>query len=188
MDNDAFKIYFNWSLNALMPVNSGAADEYMRQNREPIVSIAHTLLKMINYEPQPIFRGLLMKHPDLLEISPRNGYEYLSFTDDEKVAEHFSNINGFGAEYAGFLDTAKQLGTYGYVIEYTPKFSEVLFHYKLLDMLPYAVALTNVLGMDGKKEIKEIKKQREIMILQPKEPFSKIILKHNAYAHNTHKD
>lgn len=161
------KIYFNWSANVLMPLHPGAADTYLKEYRNVIIKVAQKLLKQISYAPTPIYRGIILKKP-VTAIMPHKSMEYLSFSDDPSVAKYFADINGFGSE---ILNVAKQLGQYGYFIEYTPRADDVLFHHHFLSFLPYAEAFT-LLRMDGQLEVESLKMQKEIVILQPKEPFT----------------
>lgn len=162
-------IYFNWSANALVPVNPGAADTYLKENRPVILKIAQFLLQHLHYIPTRVYRGIILKEP-VTVVAPKKGLEYLSFSADRKVAEHFADVKGFGSDV---VNVAAQLGTHGYVIEYSPKISEVLFHYHLLSRFPYAQAF-NSLGIDGHQEVEFLKSQQEIMILQPQDPFTTI--------------
>jgi hypothetical protein len=168
------KTYFNWSANALCPVNPGAADRFLKENQTAILTTAQKLLKLVRYVPGLIYRGILLKQP-VNEIVPHERLEYLSFSTDRSVAEHFADINGFGSEV---MDLAARLGNHGYIIEYTPNISEVLFHHHLLSVLPYAEAFSQ-LGMDGTSEVEGLKSQKEVTILQPELPFRKITEKVN---------
>ena len=163
------QIYFNWSANALMPVRPGAADTFLKKNRFTILKVAQKLLVQVNYTSGPIYRGVILRHP-VESIVPREGLQYLSFSADRSVAEHFADIKGFGNN---IVDVADQLGEHGYVIEYTPNDNEILFHYRFLSILPYAEAYT-FLNMDGRSEVDGLRKQKEITILQPNEPFMNI--------------
>jgi hypothetical protein len=165
-----FKIYFNWSANALMPVNSGAADGYLSENKNAILRVAKHLLQQIGYEPHTIYRGLLMKD-EVSVIPPREGMQYCSFSESYDVALHFADPDGFGAIV---LDNRKMLGEHGYLIEYTPQLSEVLFHYSFLSILPYDEAFTQILNLDGATEVEGLKEQKEIIIQQPALPFTQI--------------
>lgn len=162
-------IYFNWSCNALMPINSGAADIYLVRNKYVIEKTARELLQSIGYTPQKLYRGIILREP-ATAIQPDNRYQYISFTTDIKVAEHFADVNGFGSN---LVNVAEQLGEYGYVIEYTPTPEEILFHYKLFELLPYAEAF-ELIGIDGKGEVDSLMKQKEIMIRQPGKPLTNI--------------
>ena len=167
--NGDLTTYFNWSANALCPINPKANDIYLQSNQSAIFQVAQQLLQDIHYRPRPIYRGIILKEP-ILSLKPHRNLKYLSFSDDLEVAQYFADVNGFGSQH---VDVATQLGTYGYVIEYTPKLNEVLFHYDLLSILPYAEAFS-LLGMHGEYEIQSITWQKEIMILQPNEPFTNI--------------
>lgn len=164
------QIYFNWSANALMPLCPGAADAYLKENRSTITKVAQLLLEQVDYCSGPIYRGIILKHP-VNSIMPHRHLQFLSFSTERSVAEHFADIKGFGSEV---LNVAEQLGEYGYVIEYTPNVSEILFQYSFLSILPYSEAFA-LLGMDGPTEVDGLKKQQEIIILQPQEPFRNII-------------
>ena len=163
------KIYFNWSANALVPLNPGAADVYLKENRSTIFDIAQMLLGWMNYAPTLIYRGVILRYPTNT-ILPNDNLQYLSFSTERSVAEYFADVNGFGSDLINVVD---QLGEYGYVIEYTPKLTEILFHYEFLSILPYEEAFA-LLGMAGRFEVNGLKKQKEIIILQPDEPFYNI--------------
>ncbi len=163
------RIYFNWSANALFPINGPAADVFLKANKQTILQEAQKLLQQIEYHPGPIYRGILLK-TQLAAIPPHDRLQYLSFSTDRSFAEYAADINGFGA---GLIDLAGRLGRHGYVIEYTPKVQEVLFHYDFLSILPYAEAFS-LLGMDGHQEVDSLRQQREIMILQPQDPFTQL--------------
>lgn len=163
------KTYFNWSANVLIPFHPGAADVYLTKNRSPILKIAQLLLKHIHYDPGHIYRGIILKEP-VKKITPHENLQYLSFSANRSVAEHFADINGFGSD---ILDVAAHLGHYGYIIEYTPRITEVLFHYRFLSILPYVEAFS-LLGMNGISQVEALRKQEEITIIQPSEPFSNI--------------
>lgn len=164
------KTYFTWSANALMPISPGAADVYLELHRSTICATAQQLLRIIDFKPSPIYRGIILKQP-VTSVAPHPRLKYLSFSTDWLVAAHFADINGFGSTV---MNIAIQLGEYGYIIEYTPQIPEVLFHHKFLSILPYADGFS-CLGMDGTFEVEHLKQQREIMILQPAKPFSNII-------------
>lgn len=164
------KTYFNWSANTLCPLNPGAADRFLKENKTAILNTSQKLLKLVRYVPGLIYRGILLKQT-VNEIMPHERLEYLSFSTDRSVAEHFANVNGFGSE---IMNLAAQLGNYGYIIEYIPSVSEVLFHYHFLSLLPYAEAFSQ-LGMDGTSEVVGLKNQKEVTILQPEQPFTRII-------------
>jgi len=162
-------IYFNWSCNALMPIISGAADHYLKQHKQTISRIACELLAPLNYEKKTLYRGIILREP-VEEVSPQKYLQYLSFTYDKKIAEHFANVNGFGSD---FFNVKEQLGEYGYIIEYAPEPEELLFHYKLFDILPYAEGFSTI-GHNGEAEVNGLRKQKEIMIYQPAEPLTNI--------------
>lgn len=167
-DSD-LKIYFNWTCNALMPIFPGAADKYLNIHKSTVTKMAQQFLSELNYKAEAIFRGIILRQPATC-IMPEPNMQYLSFSTDRKVAENFANVDGFGSD---IIDVRKQLGTYGYVIEYTPAREEILFHYELLDMLPYVEAF-NLIGVKGEKDVDGLRKQKEIMIHQPATPFTNI--------------
>jgi len=163
------KIYFNWSLNALVPFNSRAADYFLIGHKQVIISVAQRLLTMIEFTPADIYRGIILRE-EITILEPHKNFEYLSFSEDYSVANHFADVNGFGSDV---VDIKKQLGTHGYIIKHRPDISEILFHHKFLSMLPYTEALSRI-GMDGAGEVAGLRRQKEIMILQPKLPFTDI--------------
>ncbi|MDF2190493.1 hypothetical protein [Paraflavitalea sp. CAU 1676] len=163
-------IYFNWSANALVPIFPGASDLYLKNNFETIHKVGQSLMRSINYLPGTIYRGIILKDP-VATINPHKKLMHLSFSTEKSVAIHFADTNGFGA---GIMDVATRLGTYGYVIEYWPKISEILFHYDFMSILPYAESFS-LLGMDGILEVNSLMRQREIIILQPSNPFTNIL-------------
>lgn len=158
------KTYFAWSVNALR--NPASVDEFLKAHKSTITRVAQELLKETTYVPGKIYRGIILRQ-QVDSIMPLNKIQFLSFSTQRKVAEHFADIKGFGSDT---LDVEKQLGSFGYVIEYTPKVEEIIFHYSFLSLLPYAELFT-VLGMEGDKEIEFLTQQYEVMILQPQDPF-----------------
>jgi hypothetical protein len=165
--------YFNWSANALVPITPGAADKFLKENRSTILIIAQKLLELVNYAPGTIYRGIILKQP-VNSIVPHKNMEYLSFSTDRSVAEHFADVKGFGSE---IIDVAAQLEEYGYIIEYTPKITEILFHHRFLSILPYAEAFS-LLGRNGLSQVKRLEWQKEITIFQPAEPLFNITRYH----------
>lgn len=161
--------YFNWSINALLPRYPGAADNLLTVYGSQIKKAARDLLWVVDYKPGTLYRGIIMRQP-ITEVTPAPSMKYLSFSIDKTVAEHFADVNGFGSD---IIDVATQLGEHGYVIEYTPQPEEVLFHYSLLDLLPYSEAFY-MLGIDGLREVQGLKQQKEVMILQPASPLKNI--------------
>lgn len=166
--DEDLKIYFNWTCNVLLPLFPGAADRYFRKHAEIITRQARYILDPLNCYPDTIYRGLIVRN-EITEIAPHRNLEYLSFSDSVNVAEHFADINGFGSD---IINVREQLGAYGYVIEYNPRPDEILFHYRLLDMFPYAEAFDHI-GVMGAREVIGLKKQREIVIRQPAEPLTR---------------
>lgn len=163
------KIYFNWSANALFPYCPGAADRYLKENRIVVIGVAQELLQLIDYTTSFIYRGIILRS-EVNAVKPHKQFEYLSFLSDRSVAEHFADVEGFGSEILNVVD---QLGQYGYVIEHIPDKSEILFHHQFLSILPYSEAFT-MLGMDGRAEVESLKRQKEVIILQPQQPFTNI--------------
>lgn len=166
---DDMWFYFNWAANAVLPFFANGADIYLDEHKEVICEVAQTLLEQIDYVPGTIYRGVLLKSP-VTELTPNKRLKYVSFSTDRGVAEHFADYNGFGS---GIMDIKSKLGEHGYVIEYTPKPEEVLFHYHLLQVLPFAEAYSRI-GLDGPVEVLALSEQKEVMILQPNEPFTNI--------------
>jgi len=166
MDED-LHTYFKWSANALMPVRGRACDLFLKQNLKVILPTAQRLLRLIGYTPGPIYRGVLLPEP-VHALPPHQNIEYLSFSTDRSVAYHFANPYGFGSQYPGYNAL---LGSHGYVIEYTPQIAEVLFHYELLLMLPYAFAFS-MTGINGELHVAFLSKQKEVTILQPAEALT----------------
>lgn len=162
-------IYFTWSANALCPTNPQAIDLYFQANQAAIVKTAQKLLQGINFAPGLLYRGIVLREP-IVTLKPHHKIKYLSFSESRLVAQHFADVDGFGSQY---IDVRAQLGTFGYVIEYMPEVTEVVFHYHLLSVLPYAEAFSK-LGMRGDVEVKTMTWQREVMIVQPTEPFIQI--------------
>lgn len=175
------KIYFNWSCNALMPITTGAADIFLKEYKEVITRVSRGLVADINYPTGPLYRGIILREPTEV-INPHSNFQYLSFSVNKKVAEHFADVNGFGSN---LVNVSQQLGDYGYVIEYCPRPEEILFHYQLLKKLPYAEAFNLIHGIDGEGEVNSLLKQMEVMIVQPRTPFKNVTpfkqTIHNAY-------
>jgi hypothetical protein len=160
--------YYNWSLHALIGLDNAAADKYLNENLATIKEIAGALLRDMEIEPQEIYRGILMHEADLTELKPHDNYTYLSFSDDPKIANSFADVNGFGSEFG----INHNLGRYGYVVSYTPQLSEILFHHSFLDVFPYRKHMKQIVGDTSKT----MDIQKEVMILQPAEPFKNLRL------------
>jgi hypothetical protein len=160
--------YFTWSFNALFPFGNGA-DTFLLTYRQTIHKVAGELLKKLNYQPTPIYRGVLLKQP-VTQIAPHPNLVFLPFSEDRQIAESFATVNGFASE---IKDLGTLLGKYGYIITYTPTLNEILYHYHLLDVLPYEEAFYS-LGVDGHHEVAILKRQKEISIFQPVQPFTTI--------------
>jgi hypothetical protein len=132
--------------------------------------VAQALLKWVNYTPSQVFRGVVLKK-EVSELLPHKNLKYLSFTEDIDIATHFADpVNGFGQ---GIINIKEQLGEHGYIISYTPRLEEILFVHGFLDILPYGEWISEI-GIDPKEEIFHLKKQKEIMIVQPEQPFTNI--------------
>jgi hypothetical protein len=160
-------IYLQWSTIALS--NPSNSDILLKQNSTTILKTSQKLLKSANYISKPLYRGILLKDK-VSEIKPHENFHSLSFSTDRAVAQHFANVHGFGSDV---INIEKTLGKYGYIIEYTHSASEVLFHYRFLSILPY-VEIFDSLGFNGFKEVEELKKQKEVTIIQPSQPFRNI--------------
>jgi len=174
--NRDLSIYFNWTANALMPVIVGAAYRYFALHRETIVRMANRFLNPVEDCPEIIYRGVIFKTPTT-RIEPHPAMKYLSFTTCKEVAEHFASVDGFGSDV---INVSQQLGTFGYIIEHKPKPTEILFHFKLLDIFPYMEAF-NAMGLNGQKDVDGLKWQREIMIEQPATAFTNLKNIHPCY-------
>jgi hypothetical protein len=161
------EIFFRWSLHALYPAVPHAADRYLLRDRVTICKVAQELLRSTGYTPGPIYRGIILREP-ITRLEPHKNFQYLSFSADKTVAEHFANVNGFGSN---ILNVETQLGKHGYVIEYTPQPEEVLFHYHFFSLLPYA-EVYNMMNLDGPAEVEYLRQQKEVTILQPAVPFT----------------
>jgi hypothetical protein len=160
--NDKARIYFKWSCIALLGSDPVAADKLLSQNLDIIKEIAGELLKKIKYEPIEIYRGVILTE-EILELKSHPNFTYISFSEDKKIAESFADNSpkGFGSLF--------YLGDYGYVVRHTPKPEEILFHYRFMELLPYKrVFIEAGLGDETLNE------QKEVMLLQPQESFTKI--------------
>lgn len=163
MSNEALEIYFNWSCNQLAG-ESVATDYYLRQNLSVIKRVAIELLYKIGYTNKQLYRGVIMKHPDLDLLRPSQNFTSLSFSEDRRVAEMFADPDHYMA-----VELRARGDRHGYIIEYKPLLiSEVLFHYEFLNMFPYVEAILIGLNVDASK----LHEQKEVTILQPMFPFN----------------
>ncbi|WP_127128002.1 hypothetical protein [Pseudoflavitalea rhizosphaerae] len=164
-------IYFNWSINALVPIKLNAADNYFKIHKDTVIRVSQMLLQQIMFMPTEIYRGILLKKA-VTTLEPHPEMEHLSFTEDINVAKYFASIDGFGSDK---VNLNLLLGEFGHLIKYTPFTTEVLFHHKFLDILPYTEALAKV-NFIPHGHVEWLKEQKEITILQPVRPFYNIQL------------
>lgn len=162
MTQNEFEIYFNWSCNLLVgePI---ATDAYLKQNIGTVKRCAIELLRIIEYTPQKIYRGIVMTEHGLTELKPHNGFTYLSFSEDFAVAKIFADPMHNMA-----VEIRKRIGSNlsGYITEYTPQLDEILFHHKFLKMFPYVEAI-----LEKDIDASRIHTQQEVTILQPSYPL-----------------
>lgn len=88
--------YFTWSFNALFPFYDGA-DKYLVANRRAIHKVAGKLLENLQYKPETIYRGILLKEP-VTQIDPHPNLFFLPFTADRQVAEQFATVYVFAVK------------------------------------------------------------------------------------------
>lgn len=160
------EIYFNWTCNALLGLNPVGADNYLKKNIVVIKKAAQFLLNKIGYTPKEIYRGIILQYKlKNGELPPHENFTYLSFSEDKKIARSFADPSpeGFGSVY--------DLGENGYIISYTPRIDEIIFHYKFAEILPFAKAIEQG-GITGSADT--IEEQKEVTILQPSSPFKNI--------------
>lgn len=164
MTQSNLEIYFNWSCNQLAG-ESVATDLYLRQNLDVIRKVAIELLyKTGNTVLKPLYRGVIMKYPDMERLQPSTNFTSLSFSEDKKIAEQFADPEHYMAE-----KLVERGDKYGYIIEYKPLLiSEVLFHHDFLKLFPYVDCILLGLNVDASK----IHLQKEVTILQPIFPFN----------------
>lgn len=155
--NEKLSIYFTWSCHALIGRSPVAVNTFLNENLDTIKEVAAELLKGFN--PTMLYRGIIVREK-INELPPHENFTYLSFSEDKDIAASFADPspNGFGSAF--------HLGDYGYVIEYTPKVEEVLWHYSFFNKFPYLDAMLDV-GVDGTT----IPVQKEVILLQPETPF-----------------
>jgi hypothetical protein len=156
-----FQTYFNWSLSALVGAQPAKADSYLKANLAEIRRAARHLLSLINYKPNTLYRGIILQDELKNGLPSHPNFTYLSFSEDLEIARSFADPgpNGFGSVY--------YLGSHGYVISYLPQVEEVLFHHKLLKLLPYQEGFEQLGIVDNVTMY-----QQEVMILQPDKPFT----------------
>jgi hypothetical protein len=164
------QIYFYWSLRSTIGQKPAEVDAFLLQNLQVIKDTAQKLMSIVKYVEKPLYRGIILKNK-VQEIKPDERYNYLSFTENLNLAKHFADPTETGFGLGPTMKTKDYLGEYGYVIEYTPKKSEILFHHDFAKFLPYVENMVSL----GINEIK-ILEQKEIQILQPQEPFTNILL------------
>jgi hypothetical protein len=160
-ESKKFQKYFEWSSLALLGGDPVGCDKFLNENFFDIKEVAQYFLK--DYTPSLLYRGVILTEK-VDTLKPHPNFTALSFSEDKKIAESFadSSANGFG--------TVFYLGDKGYVVEYTPKKEEVLFHYKMFEFFPYKERFESwdISGFD------DLVAQREVIIIQPKEDFKNI--------------
>jgi hypothetical protein len=69
-----FEAYFNWSIKALVPYKPGLADKVLEANKTEICKTASSLLELINYTPDKIYRGIVMEKPQSIIVPPKKAF------------------------------------------------------------------------------------------------------------------
>jgi hypothetical protein len=154
------KIFMNWACNLLCPFNPSAVDDYLREKIHIIKGVAAELLQEIDYTPTTIYRGVVLKE-EITQLQPHKNFTYLSFSESKNIAYNFADTTESG------FPSLFNLGEHGYIVEYLPRPQEIIFHYKMLDVIP-VLELLAAAGMDSPT----IPEQQEVTILQPKQPFT----------------
>lgn len=170
--------YFNFAANALSG-NLAGADVYLRENRDSIYSAWRHILASMRRHNEPlereIYRGILL-HDDGLKNIAADEREFLSFSGKKDIALHFAdpspegfgqggNIIMHGTEVYTQSEWTRRLGSHGYVIRIFPNYErDVIFHWRLLQILPFKDAL-------GEEGVRDLLDQREIIVLPRRRTF-----------------
>jgi hypothetical protein len=128
----AYNNYINWIIYAIVG-RPQEGDDLMRREGSGIRSVAKHLLKIRKPRITTLYRGLLLNPEEsedrIIEQDPH--LTYVSFSENRDVACWFadpdSTMSGLVKEIRPDVE--------GWVMEYTPKLSDILFHYSW-DPLP----------------------------------------------------
>ena len=158
MNNNMANSYINFVCNALVASNT-AVDNYFKENQKDIEAFAEIMHQKAPIKVEKIYRGLLMEEA-LETLEPLPHIQFLSFSEDKKVAYDFADINSD-------ISVAMRMenpNAKGYIIEYTPQKNEILFHHSWVDLM----------GLDWylpKGSIELIREQKEVMLKQNMREF-----------------
>jgi hypothetical protein len=185
MNSQDFNLYLNFLLYAILG-RMGEADGIIEQSNGGIKRSAKYISNLAKIKTGKIYRGILlepnqMPEDQLVKAIPSNNF--VSFSEDKDVACWFgyktSTISGYVSQIRPNVE--------GWIAEYTPKNSEILFHYKwipalnrLVEMVTGApsflhlssVMVQNVPDMDALQASQiewNLKTQKEVMIEPHKE-------------------
>jgi hypothetical protein len=110
------------------------ADYVIRNARANIQKVARYLRQTLPLTPKLLYRGLLIQPDKVTErrISGTfEGAEYISFSEDIDVACYFASPDAYIAE----TRMTEIPGAVGWIAEYMPELTDILFHYSWAEYL-----------------------------------------------------
>jgi hypothetical protein len=156
------EFYINFICNALLGGNPQAVDSFYATNESAIMRGAKLMQDKYPPKDYVYFRGILLepKHLNGDLLKPLTHIKYLSFTEDETIANDFGDVK---SEMSLFV-MQQYPKSKGYLIEHKANLDEILFHHSWIDML----------GLDmyfNAESMQVIKQQKEVILKQRLHPF-----------------
>ncbi len=147
-----FQNYFTFAVNALHGGKPGPTDQFLKDNLESIKETSEYLYGDMKFGN--LYRGIILREKQKY-LKPHKNFTYLSTSKNRLVAKNFADptASGFGSLFS--------LGDYGYLIKIEEPYF-VLFHYDILDKFKRLFS-----NNFRPEDIKLLKEQKEVTILQP---------------------
>lgn len=181
MTKNDFILYLNWVAYAVVG-RMAEADDIYRTYPEALARAKKVILSDV--KPHKIHRGIVLGEDGLTEIKPDLERTFISFSHDPFMAMHFGDPlpgRGFGFGpfpqlWPPYVDRKRGYYGTGYVIEYLPNKSEILFHYSLFshpELQEIWISLLSQIGLstDGESALSTLGNQKEIILLNQGQVF-----------------
>jgi len=132
-------------------------DQWMRDNRTPIQSVARYLRASHPLSLKTLYRGLLLPTthiPPSNIITAESHVETVSFTENLEVACWFASTSSIMAEAVLKMHP----NAVGWIAEFQPQLTDILFHYSWLDSLtqgPAANIYQIIIDLTDQKKLPE---------------------------------
>jgi hypothetical protein len=118
--------YINWVIYAVLG-RMGQADDVMNKHRNQIYAVARWMMKQRKPPIRKLYRGVLLEPSEVEDgvIKPDPQLTFLSFSESFDVACWFADPDSIMSGYV----SEQRPGVEGWIIEYKPKPSEILWHH-----------------------------------------------------------